>query len=376
MSNLLYSKNEIVASIKKHFSTYFSSLPRPTQENLLLLIIGMYAMESFDSVRSCFTHLLKKASNKSLNAYYRTLDTVSLEPMDFIRNTAAIALSLIPEALAKEPVFLCTDDTLIPKDGTKFEFVGKLHDHAMHTGKLYVNGHNFVSLMLCIPVCINNNGHQMKIRYIPIPLGYEMKTDDNTKLDDDKDFDFNHHKDGYRVAHRTVIAKIFSMQEVHAYVTKTTSNSRRLFLCAINSCDIHMGCAWQENFLMRNIGSTDMELYPLTLYRLRWNIEVGYYEQKTFWSLGKYMVRSKHSIETLLNLINVAYAAMRILPHKNNVFKDFRDSAPQEIRLFLSEQIITQLFLVRIGQKAMKLKNAESFLSSLYKLINQLSYAA
>ena len=146
------------------------------------------------------------------------------------------------------------------------------------------------------------------------------------------------------------------MQEVHAYVTKTTSNSRRLFLCTINPCDIHMGCAWQENFLMRNIGSTDMELYPLTLYRLRWNIEVGYYEQKTFWSLGKYMVRSKHSIETLLNLINVAYAAMRILPHKNNVFKDFRDSAPQEIRLFLSEQIITQLFLVRIGQKAMKLK--------------------
>ena len=53
----------------------------------------------------------------------------------------------------------------------------------MHTGKLYVNGHNFVSLMLCIPVCINNNGHQMKIRYIPIPLGYQMKTDDNTKLE-------------------------------------------------------------------------------------------------------------------------------------------------------------------------------------------------
>ena len=88
------------------------------------------------------------------------------------------------------------------------------------------------------------------------------------------------------------------------------------------------------------------------------------------------MVRNKHSIETLLNLINVAYAAMRILPHKNNVFKDFIDSAPQEIRLFLSEQIITQLFLVLIGQKAMKLKNSESFLSSLYKLVNQLSYAA
>lgn len=454
MSNLLYSKNEIISSIKKYFSTYFSTLPRPTQENLLHLIMGMYAMESFDSVRSCFRHLLKKASNKSLNAYYRTLDTVSLRPVDFIRNTTAIALSLIPEILAKEPVFLCTDDTIVPKDGTKFEFVGKLHDHAMHTDKLFVNGHEFVSLMLSVPVCINNDGYPMRIRYVPIPLGYQMRTGEKTKLEmvadmvdtimdlmpdkqvifsfdcwfakkpfitriqqhknigiicnaridsvlydlpptrkiikrgrpkshgskldtyNDNDFDFKHQKDGYAVAHRTVIAKIFNMREVHAYATKTDTNNRRLFLCTINPCDIHMGCAWQENFLMRNVRSTDMELYPLTLYRLRWNIEVGYYEQKTFWSLGKYMVRSKHSIETLLNLINVAYAAMRCLPHKNTVFKDYRDSAPQEIRMFISEHIVNQLFLVRIGEKAIKLKNAESFLSSLYELANQLSYAA
>ena len=75
-------------------------------------------------------------------------------------------------------------------------------------------------------------------------------------------------------------------------------------------------------------------------------IKIGYYEQKTFWSLGKYMVRSKHSIETLLNLINIAYVAMRILSHKNVVFKNFRDSEPQEMSLFLSTQITTQLFLV------------------------------
>ena len=257
MSNLLYSKNEIVASIKKHFSTYFSSLPRPTQENLLLLIIGMYAMESFDSVRSCFTHLLKKASNKSLNAYYRTLDTVSLEPMDFIRNTAAIALSLIPEALAKEPVFLCTDDTLIPKDGTKFEFVGKLHDHAMHTGKLYVNGHNFVSLMLCIPVCINNNGHQMKIRYIPIPLGYQMKTDDNTKLELVADMIDN------------IMDLMADKQVIFSF---DCWFAKRPFITRI-----------QQH---KNIGIICNARIDSALY----------YEQKTFWSLGKYMVRSKHSI--------------------------------------------------------------------------------
>lgn len=63
------------------------------------------------------------------------------------------------------------------------------------------------------------------------------------------------------------------------------------------------------------------------------------------------------------------------MSHKHTVFKEFRDSAPQEIRLFISEHIVTQLFLVRIGQKSYETKNAESFLSSLYKLTNKLSYA-
>ena len=53
-----------------------------------------------------------------------------------------------------------------------------------------------------------------------------------------------------------------------------------------------------------------MKHIPLFLYSFRWNIETSYYEQKTFWSLCSYMVRSCKGIEMLVNLINICYCAM------------------------------------------------------------------
>ena len=73
-----------------------------------------------------------------------------------------------------------------------------------------------------------------------------------------------------------------------------------------------MNCSWQDNFLVRNMDRTNIEYSLLSLYRVRWNIEVSYYEQKTFQSLEKYMVRGSNSIKLLINLINVAYSAMKI----------------------------------------------------------------
>lgn len=45
----------------------------------------------------------------------------------------------------------------------------KLFDHAAHNGSNYLNGHCFVSLMLCVPVWNHD-----KISYIDVPLGYRM----------------------------------------------------------------------------------------------------------------------------------------------------------------------------------------------------------
>lgn len=91
--------------------------------------------------------------------------------------TASIALNLIPGNLGSQPVFLCIDDTMVPKSGKKFEDVSKLFDHAAHNGSNYLNGHCFVSVMLCVPVW-----NQNQIRYVCVPLGYRMWLGSESKL--------------------------------------------------------------------------------------------------------------------------------------------------------------------------------------------------
>jgi len=92
--------------------------------------------------------------------------------------TASMALKLVPERLRSQPVFLCIDDTLAAKFGKKFEDVSKLFDHAAHNGCNYLNGHCFVSLMLCVPVW-----EKQKIVYLAVPLGYRMWTKETSKLE-------------------------------------------------------------------------------------------------------------------------------------------------------------------------------------------------
>ena len=66
-------------------------------------------------------------------------------------------------------VFLYIDDTIVTKFGKTFENISKLFDHAAHNGSNYLNGHCFVSLMLCVPLWNKNTIH-----YLSIPFGYCM----------------------------------------------------------------------------------------------------------------------------------------------------------------------------------------------------------
>ena len=91
--------------------------------------------------------------------------------------TASMTLKLIPESLRSQPVFFCIDDTMVSKFGKKFEDVSKLFDRAAHNGSNYLNGHCFVSLMLCITVW-----NSSKIVYLSIPLGYRMWQKEKSKL--------------------------------------------------------------------------------------------------------------------------------------------------------------------------------------------------
>ncbi len=404
----------------------------PTIETLFLLVLSILAMEPADSVRSLYRHFLSGITKKSLNAFYYACSYAKADYSGFMNTTAGMALKLIPEKLQSQPVFLCIDDTMISKYGTKFEDVSKLFDHASHNGSNYLNGHCFVSVMLCVPVY--NKG---RIRYLCVPLGYrmwqkkqsklepaasmvrqvmpELRTKKNViilcdswyvkkglvsiadeyenpglignarsdsviydlppqrtgkrgrpalhgkKLSIQDDFTLSDEKIGdYYMAVRHVLTNIFGKRTVLAYVTSAdkAAGSRRLFFSTVFPEQLQIFCAWEEKSPLNQTGSSRMQYIPLMLYAFRWNIEVSYYEQKTFWSLCRYMVRSRKGIEMLVNLINISYCAMKILPYQDKAFYKYQTESVQEFRFALSEQIRQQIFY------AIFLKKVETYVKS------------
>ncbi len=378
----------------------------------------MLALERADSIRYLYRHFLSRMSDKSLNAFYYVCSHAKIDYTAFMNVTASMALKMIPKDLVSQPVFLCIDDTMVPKSGKKFEDVSKLFDHAAHNGSNYLNGHCFVSVLLCVPVWNGN-----KISYQSIPLGYRIWEKNQSKLklaasmvrqvmpefhgrknviilcdswyvkkeltaivkeyqnldlignarsdsvmydlapqptghrgrpakhgrrlSIEADFILSAEKiGGYYIGSRQVLTNIFGEKEVMAYVTSTkrTDGSRRLFFSTISPSQLQIFCAWQEKAPLNQTGSEWMKYIPLFLYSFRWNIEISYYEQKTFWSLCSYMVRSHNGIELLVNLINISYCAMKILPYQDAAFSKYRNSSAQDFRFELSEQIRQQVF--------------------------------
>lgn len=112
----------------------------------------------------------------------------------------------------------------------------------------------------------------------------------------------------YHTGSRHVLTNIFGLRQIMAYVTSSgkESGARRLFFSTILPAQLQIFCAWQERSPLNHIGSSWMQYIPLLLYSFRWNIEVSYYEQKTFWSLCGYMVRSQKEIKMMFNLINIS----------------------------------------------------------------------
>ena len=447
--SILYNNNSVIGRLFQYFSAYFTSATRPTKTLLTWLLIGILVLEGMPSIRWLYRHFLSKVYPKSLNCYYRACSVAKLDEDVFLTTTAMLALELIPDALRNEPVFLSTDDTIVVKFGKHFEQVSILHDHALHTGKLYVNGHAFVSLMLCVPILKQCHGKSY-ISYVAVPLGYRLWAKETNKLKiaadmvsfimplmegrqvilsfdswyakrtfiqplqnfenlimicnarydsalfdlppaptgkrgrpakrgkklslDDFTLDYEHN--GFKMGHRKVLTNIFGDKPVHAYVNESPSGSRRLFFCMADPTEIHMSCAWREKATLKDVGSKDMKYFPMRLYDMRWNIEVGYYEQKTFWDLSRYMVRSKKGIERMLNLINIAHSAMKILPHRYTCWKEFSDQSPQELRFVISEQIRRQVFFATLREKAETMGKSTGFFNTLTQLAEEMWPAA
>lgn len=117
-----------------------------------------------------------------------------------------------------------------------------------------------------------------------------------------------------------------------------------------------------------------MQYIPLLLYIFRWNIEVSYYEQKTFWSLCSYMVRSQKEIEMLVNLINITYCAMKILSYQDETFSKYRTESVQEFRFALSGQIREQIFYAIFAENIETHIKSNIIVNALKQLTQQQGY--
>ena len=190
------------------------------------------------------------------------------------------------------------------------------------------------------------------------------------------DFDCTYSKGGFKMGHRCVKTKIFGDATVHAYVTVSESGARRLFVCTAEPSEIGIGCALHSDDSNRTAVGVDREFLPLSLYGIRWNIEVCYYEHKTFWSLGRYMLRRRCGIERLLNLICIAHASMRLLPYVDVQFARFKDFSPQEVRMSISKQIQAEIFLGRLADETQNTINSAEILSVLRDMVKQWNNAA
>ncbi len=435
--NILYNNNSAIGRLFQYFSAYFTSPTRPTKTLLTWLLIGMLVLEGMPSIRWLYRHFLSQVYPKSLNCYYRACVVAKLDDNVFLITTARLALEIIPDALRNEPVFLSTDDTIVVKFGKHFEQVSILHDHALHTGKLCVpimkqhHGKSYISYIavplgyrlwtkesnklviaadmvsVVIPlmedrqVILSFDSWYAKRTFIqplqgfenltmicnarhysalfdlpPTPTGKRGRPAKRGKKLSLDDFPLDYEHDGFKIGHRRVLTNIFGDQPVNAYVTESPSGSRRLFFCTASPAEIHMSCAWQEKSTLKNVVSKDMEYFPMRLYDMRWNIEVGYYEQKTFWDLSRYMVRSKTGIERMLNLINIAHSAMKILPHHHADWKDFHDQSPQELRFAISEQIRRQVFFGTLRAKAETMGKSAGFFDTLTQIVAEVWHAA
>ena len=150
---------------------------------------------------------------------------------------------------------------------------------------------------------------------------------------------------GFSAGFQTVLSNLWEKHPIHAIVTKSAGGSYRLFLCTCDPSRIPFDLAFIHDRKALSYVNAAPQLLPLAIYSLRWNIEVAYYEQKSFWALEDYMLRSKTGIERLLNLLTLIYAVMKLLPFASDDFSALASMSPQQARFALGSLVRQQVFL-------------------------------
>jgi hypothetical protein len=337
----------------------------------------------------------------SLNSFYYFLSYSEVKIEKLIEAAVKTVVSYIMPIYRGLNIFIIIDDTLIPKYGTHFDCYMKHFDHCKRNNSSFLMGHSFVCICISIPVKIDHG----EVQYLTIPVGIKLYSGEESKLKLSSDLikivmkhlsgyqvvllcdswytkgevletvkifpnlnlfgavradtalfevpektsgrgrprirgervDFktlSYTKQGdYYVSKKKVMTRLFN-NEVFIYVTVkdiATLSSLRLFIA---TSDMPFSMEEQE----KNIPSKNV-------YSVRWNIEVLFYELKTFWSFCGYMVRNKKSIETYANLLCGSFAAVSLLPFSYSEMNDMQLKSPQEAKAWLADVIKREIIL-------------------------------
>ena len=73
----------------------------------------------------------------------------------------------------------------------------------------------------------------------------------------------------------------------------------------------------------------------------------------------------------LVNLINIAYGAMKNLPYQDEVFAKYRTESVQEFRFILSEQIRAEVFWAAFVQNIENSIKSNAVVKALKRLIQK-----
>lgn len=176
----------------------------------------------------------------------------------------------------------------------------------------------------------------------PAPTGKRGRPRKYGKRIYPEDFELSSPKSGgWKIGSCPVLTRLWGERVVYAFVTapKKGGDSHRLFFCTKKPEEITLDYSLCVDDRIRKYGEEDISYLPLACYLLRWNIEVSYYEGKTFWSLEEYRIRSREGIERLINLLAVSYSAMTLLPYSDETFSPYQAYSAQETRFAIGQQI-------------------------------------
>ena len=73
----------------------------------------------------------------------------------------------------------------------------------------------------------------------------------------------------------------------------------------------------------------------------------------------------------LVNLINIAYCAMKLLPYQDEAFAEYRTKSVQEFHFALSEQIRKQVFYTNFVYNIENTIKSTAIMNALKQLITQ-----